>query len=158
MSEDVKKYEERYNQLIKEGKDKEEAQEIALAECFPEESTALDESITLRKHFSMKDLEKLEYVQTLGGWSKMTLEEKDYLLWLLGLDVKGFGFGEKIGKHSTASGKIVEGLYVYGQERCDEDWLSQEINGQKVASFAAQVRGSDDPTLEAELRRLGGSI
>ena len=77
------------------------------------------------------------------------------VLWELGIDTN-YGFTFDVGCFNT-NGKVRCGMYLVGQERTDEEWVTLVVDGNSVASLEAIFRSANDPSLEMELNMLAGS-
>lgn len=89
-----------------------------------------------------------------GTWKELEYDEKLQLLHHLGMDVlvgtsnNTTDFSTRRGIHRNASGKLVEGVYVIGNERTDAEWLSSP-----KASIEAKLY-TEDYTLAQELEGM----
>ena len=112
--------------------------------------------LTLRSIISFRDIPSLPTVKALGGWDKMTIEEKKSLLWEVGLDSKDYGWKAGVGHHSDGSGRVVYDKFIISNERTDVEWINLRVGGKKVASMAAQLEASGDKEMYRDMARLGG--
>jgi hypothetical protein len=114
------------------------------------------DSLTLRKILSFRNIPSLPTVEAKGGWDAMVMQEKEDLLWELGMNSKEWGWRERIGDHREQSGGLVFDKYIESNERTDVEWLSLIVNGRSMASMEAKLEAADDKSLYAEIGRLGG--
>lgn len=114
-----------------------------------------DSAVTLRKSYSLDDLNACEPIAILGGWKKLTVPQKKKVLWGLGLDIHQFGWFSAKRLHRNHENKLVFGIELYSQERTDRTWGRKTIGNASVASLEAA--GCRDAELGRDLKRLANT-
>jgi len=138
---------------------KDEAQQIVLEKYYRKGTVDYlklpEEEISLRKSYSLSDLETTQTVQESGGWYSMDSAAQEDLLYELGLDSHKHGWKLCEGAHLNIKGRQVKGTYLFSQERIDDEWVSAlDGRGKHVASWEAQLINRNDPSLNKELSRM----
>jgi len=137
----------------------EEAQQIVIEKYYREGGGVhlkmSENDISLRKSYSLSDLETTQTLQEAGGWHNMDSVAQEAFLYGLGLDSHKYGWKLCEGVHLNMKGRQVKGTYLFSQERTDDEWVSLlDHNNKNVASFEAQLTNKGDPSLDRELAHM----
>ena len=90
-------------------------------------------------------------------WFANPKAEREEALWAAGVDVKGSHYMEDV-LCTTLGTRQYCGFCVYGQERTDDEWVTQKDEaGKLVSSMEAQLANKDDPEYTKDIRELGGT-
>lgn len=114
---------------------------------------ATPEEIKIRKVIPLHELEELTASKNAGGWNNLPKEERNTILFNLGLSVHKAGWWEEVGNLRIGT-QVVLTKYILSEERLDKAWTNLIIEGCNVASFDAIVMASGDKSLERELRSI----
>ena len=82
-------------------------------------------------------------------WSGLSQEEKNGLLWSVGLDIKRYRYVTSKDLHVTSQGKRVECVRVICEERHDKEWIEGGM-----ASDDAYLKYKDDPSFTREIKKM----
>lgn len=99
--------------------------------------------VKMGKLYSLVDLnQKLMKLEgkTFNSFSE---DDKHNILWSIGIDASKSGYFIDAGCFNYEDRRMC-GLYVYGQERLDKEWLKLVIDGKNVASEEARYHKDRD--------------
>ena len=147
MSISQEELEDFYQMLRGEGWTRKAAQE----ECVAKVSRSAHNSNVIA-YVSLRHTVPLDIFKSLGGYEDLSESKQSHLLWMAGIDVKRYGWGVDVGYYCLGDKKRF-GRFAFGQERTDTQWTKLVVGGSRVASWDAQLIGSER-TLGQELRRL----
>lgn len=109
--------------------------------------------ITLRRQLPLNKIEELEYVKKKGGFKKLTDQEREALVWLLGIDSRSFRYTNDVGYYVFNDRKFF-GEFLVGQERTDKEWITQTVGESRVSSYEAVLKSKGHFKLYAEITRM----
>lgn len=142
-----------YGNLLNEGYTKDAAQAICRDyQREHEEKAKIKNHITLRRQLPLNEIENLNYVKEKKGFKNLTVEEKDSLVWALGIDSKGFRYTTDIGYYTFHDRRFF-GEFIVGQERSDKEWTTKLVNELHVCSYEAILKRKGHFKLMAEITR-----
>jgi hypothetical protein len=78
----------------------------------------------------------LEVFDAYGGWHDMSAKKREHVLWLAGINTNTLPYCLDVGKYHLGDKHSV-GWFVFGQERNDKAWITQRVEGVRVASNEA---------------------
>ncbi len=98
---------------------------------------ASPDEIRIRKVIRLDDLEQLGDSISAGGWNNLPLEKRNSLLYTLGMSVHRAGWWEEVGYVRKGSEEVIT-KYILSEERLDDAWINQLVEGRNVASDGAR--------------------
>ena len=146
-------------QLMEEGYDQQRAEVISLDKTIAHLSQVEFDAISTNgptKQFSVDllDLAATMATNTPRTWDQLTLQEKQSILWELGVQAKAYGIFNLVGciRIDSDVPKPVCGKFIAGMERTDKAWQAALYdNGEHKASLEARYTGN-----MGELHRMQG--
>lgn len=143
-----------YDNLLSAGYEMEHAQTICNDYCTNHAAREeIKGHINLRRQFPLSKIAELSYVKQRGGYKKLTDQERDTLMWLLGIDSRGYKYTTDVGYYVFNDRKHF-GEFVVGQERSDKEWVNQTIGEIRVSSYEALLKHKGHFKLMSEINRM----
>lgn len=133
------------------GKTKNEAYEIGLKKMDLFETS--EDYKQLLHNLNKITLRRMILLSSLEGWNESSILDKKLRLWDVGIDVKAFPWFIDVLCSTWGSERVCD-YFIIGQERMDKEWVKLVVNGKRVASFEAQLKYANDPSLTKALANL----